>query len=233
MFDIVSSKIPRFMVTLRSLTLHSPRYVRAFDGSGKSGESWGDIFHPSRSFLSSTLTQNYTKLTSFKMLSCDHIHLNTLPPSLRLLRLVTPFAHCDCTNTLPHLEAFSVAPYRKEPVDFARLLPFHSKSTVTKCDILFTEWQSDHVDEMKLLINFVHITDLAITPMTAAMCQVLVGYSLRLNSFSTQSYVPHQLHTGPLLDLLSSPVLAEATTLRYAKSFSILGGHPIDIRTVH
>jgi hypothetical protein len=57
---------------------------------------------------SSALILNYANLTSLEMISHDHIHLDPLLPSLRVLLLIMPFANCDCKNTLSRLETFVV-----------------------------------------------------------------------------------------------------------------------------
>jgi hypothetical protein len=140
--------------------------------------------------------------------------------------MIAPFANCNCKNTLPHLHDFSFSPYGTEPLEFRRLLPVNSKSTLTRFDVDIRDHppSSHYVDDMKLLIDFIHITDLAICPLTREMCQILVGSPLRLTSFSTHSYHPHQLHAGPLRDLLTSSVLREARTFKYEyKNFTQFG----------
>jgi len=133
--------------------------------------------------------------------------------------LITPFSDCNCKNTLPNLVEFGFASYGNEFLDFSRLLPLDSKSTLTRFDVLITDNHhapaSSGVENTKLLADFVHITDLSVIPMNATMSDALAGSSLTLKSFSTESIFPEDLHTGPLLELLASPVLGQTTSLRY------------------
>ena len=60
---------------------------------------------------------------------------------------------------------------------------------------------------LSALMEFVHLTDLAIRSLTRETCPILLHSSLRLRKFATRSLFEDKLHTGALLDLLNSPVL--------------------------
>ena len=207
LFQVLSGKIPNFGASVRSLKLLAMVWGKFF--------CWGEIAHE--------LKTTFTSLTYLDIISNDHVHMNKLPPSLQTLIIITPFAKCNCSNTLPNLQTFNIADTGShvsqltEPLKFQKLLPFNSKSTLTCFTVLLPDHppSNQYVDGMRRLIEFVHITDLTIRPLTREMCTILLGSSLRLTTFKTRSLWEDQLHTGPLLNLLDSPVLENVKTFEY------------------
>ena len=220
-FEIVAQKVPQFGENVQSLTLNSRTLCKIFNGAYAGGEKWGGLLEVSSRPLRSTpkLNNIFISLTSLEVISRDHIHLNKLPPSLRVLKLIAPDLHeCSCNNSLPNLQAFTFEPYRRpQHLDFRRLLPLKSKSTLSRVHLEFGDRPNgtQYINGMKFLINFVHITDLAIHPLTSEMCKVLATSALRLKSFSTYSDSRSELHTAPLCDLLASPTLSELQIFNY------------------
>lgn len=222
--EFVRRTIPHFSENVRSLKLQAPQH-RMFRQLAYAWNvvCWGgiiDVGQSGRTLRSSKLNCAFTVLTSLEIISGNFIHLNQLPPSLRVLRLAAPLAKCNCTNKLLHLEHFDYFPIRKwnEHVELKRFLPFKSKPTLTRFHLVSeTIWSvpREYIDDIKLVIEFVQIVDLAIKPFTTEMCQILVGSPLRLKSFSIHARFPEQPYVGPLLDLLTSPVLGEVAVFRY------------------
>ena len=165
-------------------------------------------------------------LTYLEVYSKDHIHLDKLPPSLQKLIILTSSGKWNCENNLPHLQTFDFVETRSHArfenlgaghLKFQRILPFNSKSTLTRFASLIPDHppSKQYLNDVRHLMQFFHLTDLAIRPLTREMRSVLLHSSLRLQIFATRSLFEDKLHTGALLDLLNSPVLRNLESFEY------------------
>jgi hypothetical protein len=87
-----------------------------------------------------TLFEIFPVLTHLEIESNDHVCLDDLPETLKILNIIAPLVEdCDCENDLPNLEELDYTPLDGEmPLEFRRMLPLESTENFQELRFKFT-----------------------------------------------------------------------------------------------
>jgi hypothetical protein len=222
-FRLLKQHIPRFGQCVRYLKLRTRDIV-----SGEETGAGNDI--------PPALRDTFPILTVLDLESMvSHVHLNSLPPTLRKLVLDAHYAsddNCDCTNTLAHLEQLSFQNDTWEPLSFKKMLPFHSKETLHdfrfQAPCVYRPQDLDIIPDLfpdfALLYQFKNLTTLHTTGYMGQSAgsgdappelysEHLLKSPFRLKSFETLAPGLGHFPIEALVELLESPVLHQLQNL--------------------